>query len=139
LPSQILDEEKREYIKKVGGAVTWNMGKLGRKNPQDIWHVRLPDGKHLILRGAPPQGARILADGPGSASKTTQAIGGRLRRAIMQQHGAVKAIITPSRRNSGAEARFAPSGLKSVKKGRQYFTKMGGGVAISRRPLGRRR
>jgi len=140
--SDATDEEKREYIRKAGGAVAWNMGKLGRKNPQDIWHVRMPDGKHIILKGKPPEGAKVLADGPGSASKTTQVIGGRLRQAISQQHGAVTAIIKPSRRSTGAEARFVHTGsigLKSVKRGRQFFTKIGNGIAVSRRPLGRRR
>ena len=138
LPSGTSDKEKREHIRKAGGAVAWNMGKLGRKNPQDIWHVRMPDGEHIILRGAPPKGAKILADGPGSAYKTTQAIGGPLRRAIIQHHGAVRATITPAGTAKGAQVRFSPTGPRSIKRGRQYFTPMGSGVAISRRPLGRR-
>ena len=125
----------------MGGGVTQNMGKLGRKNPQDVWHVWLPNGKHVILIGKPPEGTRILSDGKGSASRTTQAIGGPLRRSVTHQHAAVRTTIRPAGTPKGAEARFSPgsSRLKSVKRGKQYFTPMRGGMAISRRPLGRRR
>ena len=116
----------------------------------------MPDGKTIVLKGKPPEGAKILADGPGSAYKTTQVIGGRLRRTITQQHGAVTASITPSGKPKGVDIRFRPTGGRpaprpkaprrakapkspSVRIGRQFFTKMGRHTLISRRPLGRRR
>jgi hypothetical protein len=136
LPKGATDQEKREYIKKTKGAVTWNMGKLGG---EDIWHIRLPDGQHIVVRGKAPKGAEILADGPGSAYRTTQVIDKR-RPAFPkfhQQHGAVKATVQPAKTQRGAQISFT-SGMHSVKKGRQYFTKSGSATLISRRPLGRR-
>lgn len=137
-PAKPTDTEKREIIRTTVGAVTWNMGKLGRKHPRDVWHVRLPDGKHLIVMGAAPEGAHIMADGPGSAYKTTQAIGAGLRREIEQVHGAVKARVTPARTEQGAAIRFTPR-LKSVRRGKIYHTKFGNSTLLSRRPLGRRK
>jgi len=114
------------------------MGKLGRKVKRDVWHVRLPDDTHLIVMGAAPKGARIMAEGPGSAYRTAQAIGAGLRREIEQVHGAVKARVTPTGTSKGANIRFTPT-LTSRKRGKIYYTQAGDATLMSRRPLGRRR
>lgn len=137
------DEEKREYIKKTTGAVTWNMGKLGREDPQDIWHVKIPNGQHIVVRGKPPEGAKILADGPGSAYKTTQVIGKREGRRppfpkFRQRLGAVTAIVQPANIAKGAKISFTPQ-YHSVKKGPIYHTRVGRTTLLSRHPLGRKR
>jgi len=139
LKTDATDEEKREYVKRVPGAVTWNMGKLGREDPQDIWHVKLPDGKHIVVRGKAPDGAEILADGPGSAYKTTQTVGKKRFPfpAFRQQHGAVMATIRPAKISKGAQISFSP--YHSVKRGKIYHTKAGGATLLSRHPLGRSR
>ena len=108
---------------------------------KDVWHTRLPDGKHIVVLGKAPQGARILADGPGSAYKTTQTIGNARFSKIEQVHGAVRATITPTRTQKGAQARFNPVNTipRSVKRGKIYYTPAGKSVLMSRKPLNRRR
>ncbi len=128
------DRAKRELVLRTRGAVTWNMGKL---QGRDVWWVVLPDGRKLVLLGEAPQGARILADGKGSAYKTTQRIGRGAFPVITQRHGAVTATIRPSRTPKGADIAF--SNLRSIKRGKQYYTPVAGMTLISRRPLGRRR
>ena len=130
------EAEKRKLAKETPGTVAWNMGKLG-KPLKDVWHVRFPDGKHLVLVGKKPEGVRILAEGPGSAYKTTQVTRGILRREIKQKHGAVTATIRPATTPKGATIGFAP--LKSVKRGKIYYTPAGNATLMSRRPIGRRR
>lgn len=133
------DEQKRAAARLTPGAVTWNMGKLGTKAPKDVWWVKLPGKKPYVVMGAAPAGAKILADGPGSARETTQTIGGRRRFTPFEhKHGAVKTTIRPAAIPKGARADFSPS-YKSIKRRGQYFTNVGGGVAISRNPLGRKR
>lgn len=142
LSSDSSDEEKREFIKQTPGAVTWNMGKLGEENPQDVWHVRLPDGKHIVVIGKAPKGAEILADGPGSAYKTAQ-VTGEKRRAFpkfRQKHGAVTATLQPAKIAKGARISFSPSpGLQSKRKGRMFETKLGSSTGYSRHRVGRGR
>ena len=121
------------------------MGKLGRKVKRDVWHVRLPDDTHLIVMGAAPKGARIMAEGPGSAYKTAQAIGAGLSREIAQVHGAVKARVTPTGTSKGASIRFTPRSKTRQRKAtspsfrvgraRIYYKKTGSGTALSRRPI----
>lgn len=91
------DKKKREYIRNTKGAVTWNMGKLGRDVPKDVWHVRVPpydDDHHLVVMGKAPQGA-TKADGPGSAYETAQALGGNLKKPFTHKHGIFTARVSP--------------------------------------------
>jgi len=112
---------------------------MGQLNGKDVWHVRMDNGEHIVVLGKAPQGARILADGPGSASKTAQRIGGRRGfPEILQQHGAVRARLTPSGRPKGVDISFT-SRLRSIKKGKIYHTPTRGGTLLSRRPLGKRK
>lgn len=102
LPDGASDKEKRDLIKNSKGAVVWNMGKLSGRSPkgkdalQDVWHVRIPpygDDNHIVVKGKAPDGATV-ADGPGSAYKTAQALGGKVSASFTQGHGAFKAKVT---------------------------------------------
>lgn len=102
LPDGASDKEKRDLIKNSEGAVAWNMGKLSGRSPkgkdalQDVWHVRIPpygDDDHIVVKGKAPDGATV-ADGPGSAYKTAQALGGKVSASFTQGHGAFKAKVT---------------------------------------------
>lgn len=128
------DKEKREYIKRNGVAVAQNMGKLGKKNPKDVWHVWTPDGKHLVVIGKKPEGAKISTDGPGSAKETTQVLGrGMLQRTIIHQHGAVRTRINPAAIPKGARASFTPVRGKGVYSRQPLYRTPQGGLTRRRR------
>lgn len=116
---------------------TYNMGQLKiRGRLKDVWHVYFDNGERMVLFGKAPAGTRIVADGPGSTSKTTQRIGNRGGFPVInRQHGAVKATVRPAPNRRGASIAF-----NSVRRHRQYYTPLpGGGVAISKQPMGRKR
>lgn len=126
------DKKKREKIKRATGFTVQNMGKLRGK---DVWHVWLDSGEHMVVLGKRPKGAKD-AEGKGSAYKTSQRLGSKVGfPEIEYKHGAIATIIKPSRVSKGAEASFLPV---SIKKGRQYITRVGRHDLVSRRPLGRK-
>jgi len=128
------DKEKRDYIKALpGGATAINMGRLKIKGKLlDIWHVRTDDGKRIVVVGRVPEGATNLADGKGSASKTTQRLGGEKNfKPYTEQFGAVKARIRPSQQPKGAEVSFS-----SYKSGKIHITDMGVATAYSLKKIG---
>lgn len=133
------DKEKREYVRGLPGAATYNMGKLeiGGKL-LDIWWVKIPGHKEpVVIKGNAPEGVRILADGKGSAKKTAQVLGrGRTFAPFTQRHGAVTARMKPARTSTGAEVSFSP--YKSVKVDGVYYTNLHGHIGMSRRPVGKR-
>ncbi len=137
LPRGASDKDKRKRIKSSKGAVSWNMGKLQGK---DVWHTQLDTGEHLVVLGHAPEGASILADGPGSAYKTTQRIGSKSGFPLINyQHGAVRATIRPSGIPKGANISFNPMHLKSKPVGKMFITKVRGSTLLSRHPLDRRK
>lgn len=100
------------------------------------------DGKHVVVTGLPPEGAMDV-DGKGSAYATTRVLGGRTFNPIEHIHGAVRTTIRPAPIPKGARATFTPTQnntppLKSIKKGRIFYTQAGNATLMSRRPLGRR-
>jgi hypothetical protein len=109
---------------------------MGKLNGKDVWHTKLDTGERIVVYGPPPQGARIVADGPGSASKTTQRIGTKRDfKPFSQNHGAFRAFVRSSTTSKGAEITF-----KSEKRGKMYVTPLGGGATgFSRRPIRNRR
>lgn len=133
LPKRASNKKKRQHIRQYkGGITTYNMGQLNIKGTlKDVWWVDFDNGESLTVIGKAPRGARILADGPGSASKTAQRIGKkRVFPVIRRQHGAVTATVRPVPTQKGASINF-----HSVKRYRQHYTRMPGGVAISKKPL----
>jgi len=109
------DKEKRRFIRKKGGAVTWNMGKLRGK---DVWHTRVPpytNADHIVVLGKKPVGA-IAADGPGSAYKTAQLLSGKPPAGDFTQiHGAVTARITPEDGDIGISFRPTTISKRPIK------------------------
>lgn len=128
------DKKKRELIKKTKGAVTIRFGALHGKS---VWHTFMPDGRRIVVIGDAPQGATIVTKGKGSAYATAQAVGGKIFTPIDAKFGAVRARIVPTGMGKGASVTFGT--FKSVKRGRQFFTRVGESTLISRRPLNRRR
>lgn len=143
------DDKKREYIKSYkGGKTAINMGKLHGK---DVWHVKMDNGERIVVIGKKPEGVTFTADGPGSASRTTQRVGKKRNFPEFDiQFGAIRGSFKPTGAPKGADVRFKPTapkptktkntGTDSVKRGRIYVTKVGKGrVGYSRNPIPRRK
>ena len=88
------DKEKREHIKLAGGAVGLRMGEL---RGEDVWHVKVRPyiGKHIILIGKLPQGARLIK-GPGSGYKTAFYYGTLPKQSVKFDIGFQDVVLTPS-------------------------------------------
>lgn len=129
------DKEKRERIRKATGSTTYNMGKLHGK---DVWWSHLDTGETIVVLGKQPEGTRILADGPGSADKTTQRIGRQREfKPFSIRHGAVTSRVTPANNYKGAQSSFTSTIGKSHKEGKIIVTPIGGVNGYSRKPIKR--
>jgi len=70
------DKEKRQIIKKSGGAIAWRQGELQGK---DVWYVGMQpysaEKDYVVVLGRKPAGANIVK-GPGSAYQTVTLLKG---------------------------------------------------------------
>lgn len=98
------DSQKREFLERQNGVVTYQRGELQGKGR--VWHVFYePYGKddRLILLGRPPIGARI-ATGPESAYKTAQLLSGRPpAEPFTEDTGAIDTVIVPTEKGIRTE------------------------------------
>jgi hypothetical protein len=132
------DKEKREIIRKASGSTTYNMGKLHGK---DVWWTHLDTGETYVVLGPKPDGATLLADGPGSTYKTTQRLGNKAGfEPYTIKHGAVMSRVTPAKNHQRAQNAFTP--VRNMRIGKMYVADVGGGaIGFSRKPIkgGRRK
>ncbi len=150
------ESKKRALLKNVEGLIARRRGQLGGKS---VWHVHFypfRDSDRVILLGDPPEGA-ITYTGPGSTDKSAMVVKGKPpSRMIFEDTGAVDDIIQPTKTRkldiksvvdqSVRIPKIRPpktprrqTRLNSVRMGKQYYTPIGGHIAISRRPLRRKR
>jgi hypothetical protein len=101
------DKEKREYIRKSEGAITFRLGELHDK---DVWHVIVEPYQdrenYLTVIGDRPRGTHLIR-GPGSAYKTAQMVyGPKLTRSVSLDIGVTDVLLEPMPGKQGVAISF---------------------------------